>query len=151
VILTSNVGTDAITTLCKDPDLIPDQDAIATALREPLLKVFPAALLGRVVTVPYYPLSDAMLSNIVTLQLSRVQTRIAQNHNAAFTYDDAAIKLIISRCTEVESGGRMIDAVLTNTVLPKISAEYLQRVVDGRALASISLSAENNQFQFKFG
>jgi type VI secretion system protein VasG len=150
VILTSNVGTDTITTICKDPDLIPDQDAIATALRDPLLKVFPPALLGRVVTVPYYPLSDAMLASIVTLQLNRVQTRIAQNHNAAFTFDEAAINLIISRCTEVESGGRMIDAVLTNTVLPKISAEYLQRIVEGRTLASVFLSAESNQFQFKF-
>jgi type VI secretion system protein VasG len=150
IILTSNVGTDAIVAACKDPDLIPDEEALAKALREPLLKVFPPALLGRVVTIPYYPLSDEMLANIVSLQLGRIQKRILENHDAKFTYDDSAVKLIISRCTEVESGGRMIDAVLTNAILPRISSEYLQRVVDGKLLSTIQLSAKDSQFVFEF-
>jgi type VI secretion system protein VasG len=150
IILTSNVGTDAIVAACTDPDLIPDEEALAKTLREPLLKVFPPALLGRVVTVPYYPLSDAMLASIVSLQLSRIQKRILENHDAKFSYDESAVKLIISRCTEVESGGRMIDAVLTNAVLPRISSEYLQRIVDGKTLSSIKLSAHENQFVFEF-
>ncbi|MGL4232215.1 MAG: type VI secretion system ATPase TssH, partial [Casimicrobium sp.] len=115
IILTSNVGTDTIATLCRDPELMPSTDAIAKALREPLLKVFPPALLGRVITVPYLPLSDTVLASIVELQLKRIQKRVRENHDASFEYDDTAVRLVIDRCTETESGGRMIDAILTNT------------------------------------
>jgi ATP-dependent Clp protease ATP-binding subunit ClpA len=95
---------------------------LAKALREPLLKVFPPALLGRLVTIPYYPLSDEMIGEIVRLQLGRVEKRILDNHKVPFSYDDEVVKLMVSRCTELESGGRMVDAILTNTVLPAISA-----------------------------
>jgi len=151
ILLTSNVGSDLITGMCRDPELMPESDAIAKALREPLLKVFPAALLGRLVVIPYYPLSDEMLGNIVRLQLSRIRRRIAENHRIPFEYDDAAIKLIISRCTELESGGRMIDAILTNTVLPRISQEYLQRLSEGRPLTQVKLRADGGEFGYDFG
>ena len=150
ILLTSNVGTDRIMTLCKDPELRPDAEALARAVREPLLKVFPAALLGRLVVVPYYPLPDAILSNIVRLQLDRIVRRIAENHKVPFSYDDAVIKLVVSRCTEVESGGRMIDPILTNTILPRISEEYLTRMVEGRPLGSVSLRVKDGDFSFEF-
>jgi type VI secretion system protein VasG len=137
-------------TLCKDPDLRPEPDALARAVRGPLLKVFPAALLGRLVVVPYYPLPDAILADIVRLQLDRIARRIAQNHKVPFTYDDDAVTLIVSRCTEVESGGRMIDAIVTNTILPRISEEYLTRTVDGRPLGAIALGVRNGDFSFDF-
>jgi len=151
ILLTSNVGSDLIAGMCRDPELMPEPDAIGKALREPLLKVFPAALLGRLVVIPYYPLSDEMLGNIVRLQLSRIRKRIAENHRIPFEYDDAAIKLIISRCTELESGGRMIDAILTNTVLPRISQEYLQRLSEGRPLTQVKLRADGAEFAYDFG
>src|SRR5262245_33246798 len=88
ILLTSNVGSDLIMKLCSDPDLVPEPEAIAKALREPLLKVFPAALLGRIVTIPYYPLSDAMLDSIVRLQLGRIVRRLQESHGVPFTYDD---------------------------------------------------------------
>src|SRR5690606_5909687 len=119
IILTTNVGTDLIMNLCKDPQLMPSPEGIAKALREPLLKVFPPALLGRIVTIPYYPLSDEMVSSIARLQLRRIEKRIVQNHEVPFVYDDEVVKLIVSRCTELESGARMIDAILTNTLLPR--------------------------------
>jgi type VI secretion system protein VasG len=150
ILLTSNVGTDLMMTLCKDPDLRPEPDALARAVRGPLLKVFPAALLGRLVVVPYYPLPDAILADIVRLQLDRIARRIAQNHKVPFTYDDDAVTLIASRCTEVESGGRMIDAIVTNTILPRISEEYLTRTVDGRPLGAIALGVRNGDFSFDF-
>jgi type VI secretion system protein VasG len=150
ILLTSNVGTDLMMTLCKDPDLRPEPDALARAVRGPLLKVFPAALLGRLVVVPYYPLPDAILADIVRLQLDRIARRIAQNHKVPFTYDDDAVTLIVSRCTEVESGGRMIDAIVTNTILPRISEEYLTRTVDGRPLGAIALGVRNGDFSFDF-
>ena len=137
ILLTSNVGTDLIMSMTRDPELMPAPDGIAKALREPLLKVFPAALLGRLVVIPYYPLSDAMLASIVRLQLNRIAKRVTEHHKIPFTYDDDAVKLIVSRCTEVESGGRMIDAILTNTVLPAISREFLTRTMAGQSLNGV--------------
>jgi type VI secretion system protein VasG len=135
-----------MTALCKDPDLLPDPEALARAVREPLLKVFPPALLGRLVVIPYYPLPDTVLGNIVRLQLDRIARRIGEQHKVPFTYDDAVVKLVVSRCTEVESGGRMIDAILTNTILPRISEEYLARMVAGRSLGAISLGVRSGDF-----
>ena len=124
ILLTTNAGTDLIMKLCKDPALTPEPEGIAKALREPLLEVFPPALLGRLVVVPYYPLNDEMIGAIARLQLGRIETRIRENHKIPFSYDDEVVKLIASRCTELESGGRMIDAILTNTVLPAISGNF---------------------------
>ena len=150
ILLTSNAGSDLVASLCNDPDLMPEPEAIAKALREPLLKVFPAALLGRIVTIPYLPLSDEMLGNIVRLQLARIVRRIRANHGIPFEYDDDVVRLITSRCTEVESGGRMIDAVLTNTVLPRISTEYLTRLAEGAPLERIRLGASAGEFTYDF-
>jgi type VI secretion system protein VasG len=150
ILLTSNVGTDLIMGMCKDPELVPEPEGIAKALREPLLKKFPAALLGRLVTIPYYPLSDEMLSNIVRLQLGRIARRVVEHHRIPFNYDDEAVKLIVSRCTEVESGGRMIDAILTNTVLPAISREFLTRTMEGAALNGVRLAVADGDFAYRF-
>ncbi len=150
IILTSNVGTERIVDLCKDPDLMPDADGLTTALRQPLLSVFPAALLGRLVVVPYVPLSDEMLGNIVRLQLARVRSRLAQNHQMDFEVTDAAVAQIVSRCTEVESGGRMVDAILTNTVLPNVSQEILKSTIAGRALSKLSLDAKDGEFVYNY-
>ncbi|HTV00178.1 MAG TPA: type VI secretion system ATPase TssH [Luteitalea sp.] len=150
ILLTSNVGTDLIAAMCKDPELMPGPEGIAKALREPLLKVFPPALLGRLVVIPYYPLSDDMLSNIVRLQLGRVARRVQAHHGIPFTYGDEAVQLIVSRCTEVESGGRMIDAILTNTVLPAISREFLVRTMDGQPLAGVELAVADGDFEYRF-
>jgi len=150
ILLTSNVGTDLIMSLCRDPELMPGPEGIATALREPLLKVFPAALLGRLVVIPYYPLGDEMLANIVRLQLGRVARRVSEHHRIPFTYDEDAVRLIVSRCTEVESGGRMIDAILTNTVLPAISREFLTRTMSGAALGGIHLAVAGGEFEYRF-
>jgi type VI secretion system protein VasG len=150
ILLTSNVGTDLIMNMCKDPELMPDSEGIAKALRDPLLKKFPAALLGRLVVIPYYPLSEAMLANIVRLQLGRIAKRVNEHHRIPFTYEDDAVKLIVSRCTEVESGGRMIDAILTNTVLPAISREFLSRTMAGAALNGVRLAVANGDFSYQF-
>lgn len=150
ILLTTNAGTDMIMNLCKDPDLMPEPEDIAKALREPLLKVFPPALLGRLVVIPYYPLSDEMICAITRLQLGRIKKRIAESHKVPFTYDDEVVKLIASRCTELESGGRMIDAILTNTVLPRISQEFLLRMMAGEAIERVHVSVVEGEFGFKF-
>ena len=134
--------------MCKDPELLPEPEGIAKALREPLLKMFPAALLGRLVVIPYYPLERRRCwRNIARLQLGRITKRVAEHHKIPFTYDDEAVKLIVSRCTEVESGGRMIDAILTNTVLPAISREFLTRTMAGTALNGVRLSVAERRLR----
>ena len=150
ILLTSNVGTDLIMGLCKDPELMPDSEAIAKALREPLLTVFPPALLGRLVVIPYYPLSDEVLHLIIKLQLKRIGKRIADNHRIPFTYDDEVVKLIAGRCTEVESGARVVDAILTNTVLPRISQEFLGRMMEGKKVERVRVCVEGGEFAYGF-
>ena len=151
ILLTSNVGTDLIMSLCRDPELIPEPDEIAKALREPLLKVFPPALLGRLIVIPYYPLSG------------RCHDR---HHPAAARADRASgspsitacrsrmmrmwFHLIASRCTEPESGGRTIDAILTNTMLPAISGAFLQRLLDGEKVMRVNVGVAEGEFTYAF-
>ncbi|MEJ2609162.1 MAG: type VI secretion system ATPase TssH [Candidatus Thiodiazotropha sp.] len=150
ILLTSNVGTELIDNLCKDPELMPEPDAITASLRDPLQKVFPAALLGRLVVIPYYPLSDEVLAKVVRLQLGRIEARIMENHNILLTLNEDVIHLIISRCTEVESGARMVDAILTNTLLPEISRHILIEKMEGRPMKKIVITVENDEFSYNF-
>ncbi|QYF95730.1 type VI secretion system ATPase TssH [Massilia sp. PAMC28688] len=151
IILTTNAGTDLIAGLCKDPDLMPEPDDMAKALRAPLLKVFPPALLGRLVTIPYYPLSDEMLGQIVKLQLNRIKKRVEARYKIPFTYSEDVVKLVVSRCTESESGGRMIDAILTNTMLPDISKEFLTRMMRGESVEQVNVGVAGSAFDYGFG
>ena len=150
ILLTTNVGTPLISRLCRDPQAVPAPDTIAKALREPLLQVFPPALLGRLVVIPYYPLSDVMLGSIIRLQLGRIEQRIAAAHKVPFTYSEAVVQLIASRCTELESGGRMIDAILTHSMLPAISTEFLNRLLLGTPATHVQVRVENGEFAYVF-
>jgi type VI secretion system protein VasG len=151
ILLTSNVGSELIMNMCKDPELLPEPDALADALQGPLMKVFPPALLGRLVVIPYYPLSDDMLARIVHLQLGRIKKRVEQRYKVPFEVSDEVVKLVVSRCTENESGGRMIDAILTNTMLPAISQDFLRRMMDGRPITRVSVQARDGEFAYDFG
>ena len=150
ILLTSNVGTDLIMGLCKDPSLMPEPEAISKALRTPLLKTFPAALLGRLVVVPYYPIGDEVLQRIIRLQLDRIGRRIKENHGIPFTYRDEVVALVANRCTEVESGARMVDAILTNTVLPEISRELLNRFLEGGTAARVQVGVVDGGLTYTF-
>jgi type VI secretion system protein VasG len=150
ILLTTNAGTDLIAGMCKDPELMPELEGLAKALREPLLKIFPPALLGRLVVIPYFPLSDTMLAAIVRLQLDRIKRRVEAQQKVPFEYDDDVVKLVVSRCTEGESGGRMIDAILTNTLLPDVSREFLQRMLAGKAVSRVKVSVAEKNFAYSF-
>jgi type VI secretion system protein VasG len=150
ILLTTNVGSDLIMNMCKDPEMMPSPEGVAKALRQPLLKVFPAALLGRLVVIPYYPLSDQMLRSIIRLQLSRIQNRIGESQQIVFGYDDAVVELIASRCTELESGGRMVDAILTQTLLPEISRELLTRLMEGSGTGKVEVTVKDANFHYAY-
>ena len=150
ILLTTNVGTELIMNMCQDPELMPDADGLGRALRKPLLDTFPAALLGRIVTIPYYPLSDSVMGDIVHLQLARIKERILENHKIPFTFDEDVVEHIVSRCTEFESGGRMIDSILTNTVLPRVSREILTCMMEARPVERAHLSMADGEFEYAF-
>ena len=146
IILTTNVGTDLIMERAADPGYRDNPEALALTLRPELLNVFPAALLGRIVSIPYYPLSPAMLSGIVRLQLDRIGRRIRDSHDAAFTYDQAVVAHIVSKCNDPDSGGRMIDNIITNTLLPLLSREFLKRSLGKETLKAVEVTIKDDDF-----
>lgn len=150
ILLTSNVGTDLIMDMAADPELAPEPDAMAEALRPELLKVFPPALIGRTVQQAYFPLSKEMLGKIVDLQLNKIRKRIAGNHKIELVYGQDIIDLIVSRCNDADSGGRMIDNILTNTMLPEMSVQLLEKQMDGLEVSRIEVKAGDDGFLYEF-
>lgn len=145
ILLTSNVGTDTIMKLCADPDTRPDPDGIVEAVKPELNKAFKPALLGRMVTVPYYPISDDILRLIIKLQLGKIKQRIADNHGAAFSYDDSVIDTVAKRCTDVDSGARNVYNILTGTLLPEMSGEVLSRMASGDGIKDVHVSVDGDE------
>ncbi len=150
ILLTTNAGSELVMSMCRDHDLLPDPHSLAEALKAPLMKVFPPALLGRIVSIPYYPLSPEMMGKIVRLQLGRIKKRVEANHGIPFEYSDAVVSLVVSRCQDPEAGGRVIDSILTNTVLPTISVEYLQRLAAGGEIKRVALDVKDSDFTYAF-
>jgi type VI secretion system protein VasG len=150
IILTTNVGTDLIMELSRDPKYRDDPEQLGQRLRPELLEVFPAALLGRLVAIPYFPLSSAMLDGIVRLQLGRIVQRIRDNHGATLIYTDAVVDHIISKCNDPDSGGRMVDNIITNTLLPALSREFLKKSLAKEPITQASVTVENNDFAYEW-
>lgn len=150
ILLTSNVGSEVIMQKTKGGELREKVESLDAALRAPLLKVFPAAFIGRVVTIPYYPLSDSMIEAITRHQFGKIARRLQTSHGAELVVGDGVMELIKTRCTEVESGGRMIDAILTNTLLPELSRGVLNRSLDGEKLSKVTVGASDEGFTYEF-
>lgn len=144
VIMTSNAGTETIQKLCADPETMPDPAGLAEALRPDLLNWFKPAFLGRVTMVPYFPLTDEIMSAIIKLQLGRIADRVEDNYGAEFAYDANVVEAINARCQEVESGARNIDSILNGTLLPQLSAEFLDCLSRGEEIThvNVGLSAD---------
>jgi type VI secretion system protein VasG len=145
ILLTSNVGTDTIMKLCADPDTKPAPEGLVEAVKPELHKAFKPALLGRMVTVPYYPISDDILRLIIKLQLGKIKQRIADNHGAAFSYDDSVIDTVAKRCTDVDSGARNVYNILTGTLLPEMSGEVLSRMASGEGIKNVHVSVDGEE------
>jgi type VI secretion system protein VasG len=149
IILTSNACTDLLMKLTADPETTPSADGLAKALKPELNKIFKPAFMGRLVTVPYFPLRDEAMKQIVTLKLAKIQRRIRDNHKIELTYDPAVVAEVAKRCTEVESGARNVDNILTNTMLPDVSRYLLGRMAERQKPASIHVSVgENGAFTY---
>jgi type VI secretion system protein VasG len=131
IILTTNAGTETLTKLCADPETMPVAEGLVKALKPELDKTFKPAFLGRMVIIPYFPIRDEALKRIIHLKLGKVKRRIQETHRVELRYDDALVEEVARRCTEVESGARNVDNILTNTLLPEVSRLLLERIVEG--------------------
>jgi type VI secretion system protein VasG len=150
ILLTSNVGTDTIMKLCADTASRPESEPLTEAIRPQLLKVFKPALLGRMAVVPYYPISDEVMREIIKLQLARVGQRLLENHGAAFEYDEMVLDEIARRCQEVESGARNVDHILTRTLLPEMSGQFLSRMASEQSISRVKVSVgDGGQFSYE--
>ncbi|MBL8587039.1 MAG: type VI secretion system ATPase TssH [Methylobacteriaceae bacterium] len=150
IILTSNVGTDLLMELSKDEHYRNDPEALAQAMKPELLKVFPPALLGRIVTIPYFALSPEMLGGIVRLQLGRIGKRVREAHGATFHYDNAVVDHIVSLCNDPDSGGRIIDNIITNTLLPELAREFLKRSLAREELTEARVAIADGRFAYEW-
>jgi type VI secretion system protein VasG len=140
IILTTNAGTDTMAKLCADPETTPSPDGLVKALKPELNKLFKPAFLGRMVIVPFLPIRDESMKQIINLKLRKIQRRIEENHKIDLTYDNALVDEVAKRCTEVESGARNVDNILTNTLLPEISRQLLGRMAEGQPLERIHIT-----------
>ena len=152
ILMTSNTGSDLIMELCSNPEKRPTTQELADALSPELREIFKPALLGRLIVVPYYPIDDESLRKIIGLKLDQVGQRLQENHRVPFTYSPELVSEIMRRCTEVESGARNVDHILTGTLLPEVSSEMLSRMVTGDPLVRVHVTAsEGKGFSYDIG
>jgi type VI secretion system protein VasG len=151
ILLTSNAATETMMKLTADPETMPSPEALVKAMKPELDKVFKPAFLGRLVIVPYYPVRDEALKRIITLKLGKIQKRMAENHKVTLEYTPALVDAVAARCTEVESGARNVDNILTNSLLPEISRELLSRMAEGLEIAHVKVDVdEAGSFTYAF-
>jgi type VI secretion system protein VasG len=152
ILMTSNAASDVVMKLCADPDTMPDSAGLAQALHPELLKVFKPAFLGRLNLVPYFPLSDSVMKQIIELKLKSVRRRVHDNYQADFSYTPELVQTIAARCTEVETGARNIDHIINRTLLPELSSEFLSRMVDGGSIKRVHIGvAPDGKFAYELG
>jgi type VI secretion system protein VasG len=143
IIMTSNAGTDTIHKLCADPDTMPDPAGLSEALRPDLLKVFKPAFLGRVTMVPYFPLAENVMRQIIELQLGRVARRVRENYRAKFAWSQELVASIAARCKEVETGARNVDHIISRTLLPELATEFLGRMAAGHKVGAVHVTVND--------
>jgi len=148
ILLTSNAATDTFMKLCADPETTPDSKGMVQALKPELNKIFKPAFLGRLMIIPYYPVRDEALKQIIRLKLGKIQRRLTETHKIALVYDDALLNEVAARCTEVESGARNVDNILTNTMLPDLSRQILTQMAGGAASNRVNVSVKDGALTY---
>jgi type VI secretion system protein VasG len=148
ILLTSNAATDTFMKLCADPETMPDSPGMLQALKPELNKIFKPAFLGRLLIVPYFPVRDEALKQIIRLKLGKIQRRLMESHKITFEYDDVLVNEVAARCTEVESGARNVDNILSNTMLPDLSRQILSRIAEGVVADKVSVSVKDGALSY---
>lgn len=152
IILTSNIATQSIMQAClnKTAEELPDPERLAEAIRPQLFKAFKPAFLGRMKVIPYYPLPDDILASIIRLKIERIKKRVEENHKAEFNYSDEVVEAVLARCTEVDSGARNVDHILSGSMLPEIAETVLARMAEGKSVRKMKVGVDkNNDFSYR--
>jgi type VI secretion system protein VasG len=150
ILLTSNVGTEVIMDMAEAGQTTPNPEEVDAALKPPLQKVFPPALLGRIVTIPYFPLGTEVLGGITKLKLGAVAKRLKGAHGAIMHYGDDVLAYIVDQCRDPDSGGRMIDNIITNSILPDLSRQVLSRMVSGEKMTRVDVIMDDGKIGYTF-
>ena len=150
IILTSNAATDTLAKLCADPETMPDSSGLLAAIKPELNKIFKPAFLGRLMIVPFFPVRDEALKQIIRLKLGKIQKRLAETHKVTLNYDDLLLNEVASRCTEVESGARNVDNILSNTMLPEMSRQILSRMAEGVSTERVDISVKDGAMTYNW-
>ncbi|QDU97884.1 type VI secretion system ATPase TssH [Lignipirellula cremea] len=150
IIMTTNAGTDRIMQMCTQPQGPPGPEAFAEAVFDELLKTFKPAFLGRLCVTPYYPLDSDVMKRIIRLKLDKIGRRITDNYKAAFSYTDELVDGVCDRCTEVDTGARNVDHILSKTLLPELSSSFLARMAEGKTIGRVHVGlGEQGDFQYE--
>jgi len=148
ILLTSNAATETLMKLTADPETMPNTEGMVKALKPELDKVFKPAFLGRLMIVPYFPVRDEALKQIIRLKLGKIQRRLMETHKVALVYDDALLNEVAARCTEVESGARNVDNILSNTMLPELSRQILTQLAGGESSNRVTVSVADGALTY---
>jgi type VI secretion system protein VasG len=148
ILLTSNAATDTVMKLTADPETMPDSQGMVKALKPELNKVFKPAFLGRLMIVPYFPIRDEAMKLIIRLKLGKIQRRLMESHKITLVYDDVLLNEVAARCTEVESGARNVDNILSNTMLPDLSRQILSRIAEGALGERVTVSVKDGELTY---
>ena len=148
ILLTSNAATETLMKLTADPETMPDTAGMVKALKPELDKIFKPAFLGRLMIIPYFPVRDEALKQIIRLKLGNIQRRIAESHRICLDYDDLLLNEVAGRCTEVESGARNVDNILSNTMLPDLSRQVLSQLAEGKASNRVVVSVKDGALTY---
>ena len=148
ILLTSNAATDTLMKLTADPETMPDTEGMVKALKPELNKIFKPAFLGRLMIVPYFPIRDEAMKKIIRLKLGKIQKRLAESHKIDLVYDDVLVNEVANRCTEVESGARNVDNILSNTMLPDLSRQILTRIAEGALGERVTISVKDGDLTY---
>jgi type VI secretion system protein VasG len=148
ILLTSNAATDTLMKLCADPETMPDTAGMVKALKPELDKVFKPAFLGRLMIVPYFPIRDEAMKLIIRLKLGKIQRRLLETHKIKLEYGDPLLNEVAARCTEVESGARNVDNILSNTMLPDLSRQILTQLAGGEASNRVTVSVKDGALTY---
>ena len=149
ILLTSNAASDMIVTLCQDEDLLPEADTLKESIDAELLKAFPAAFMGRVTTIPYYPLTTSSLRLIVDAQLAKVQKRLHENHGIELVFDEAVSQFIVDSCLSSDTGARLVIGYIEKNILPKLSILILTNMGEQKKMHKIIVKLDNDNVLFQ--
>jgi type VI secretion system protein VasG len=148
IILTSNLGTDKITNMsiaAWEEGKQPDVPEIAAEVKPMLVAHFKPALLARMTTIVYLPISHDALGKITRLKLDALMDRLKKSQRIEATYTDEMVESIAKRCKEVDTGARNIDHILRATLLPQLSSAILERMAEATPTKKLQIGIDAQQ------